>query len=224
MRASTQPIQHLRRVTSWYFLIFTNFLVFILLIILFLNYLDQQFLVTSNLPTANPGQLTDKRFEKPLYWVAWITAGSALLAFTFSVLRASNTENLPLVTFQFLSSSLFAVVAITNLVYHSIEADACNNSPDDSPTGECNLCNDVFWCCVYGSQAPNSCPAFQTSFCTPNVTEGHLMWNQPFAISFSLSIFEIILAFALITFGCFVGKGYYILRHRQVRPDERGFL
>ena len=203
----------IRRPTAWYMLIFVDFLLFSLLILMFINYLDLEFMFTNNLPTSSPGQLTDEKTNQPLYWVLIVVSFFGLLTLMFGILRVVISENTPTMTMQFFVTGIFLLSAIINFIFHSFEYEACNNSPSDFHPGTFNLCNDILWCCVYWEDAPEACPALSVG-CSPLVLNTTLVSNHNFLMSYSISVFQILLALGMLLFGCFVGKGYYKRRYR----------
>ena len=169
------------------------------------------------LPANAPNGLTTER-NGPIPWVIFVMGITRLLVLVACVARSANSYNRIFKHVLTCMACLGVVAEIAGLVIFIIEYNACNNAPDDDPSGSFNLCNDYRWCCVYAAQnmtatcsggnvtIESSCPVLLAP-CEPEVLPEDLSDNWVFDASFASTVIFLAINILHIAIGGWMGNG-----------------
>ena len=195
---------------SYYLLHVSNITLIVVSSFLLYNILVYDFTNTFYQPVCSPGKLTVTRYDKPIFWILYIATVLRLLVIVFTTMRVFQPKNNVITTSQWFICGIYMLIEIISFIFHILENNSCNNSPEDSPSGINNICNDYRYCCVYGTINSNpslalcdsiqeGCPLLLAP-CAPFVNGTDLTSNFEFTISFSFTaITGIINIFIIVT-------------------------
>lgn len=186
--------------------------------LLIFNVLAFQFEYTYYKPPHTPGHLTENRYENPLFWLLWITVIMRILSIVVTTMRifSPGTRSIRPIHYTIIMMSIAS--ELVSLVYHGITIHSANNSPDESPSGADNVCNDPRYCCVHGTHPNSNCPLLLAP-CSPFVNTTDLVTNIDCTISTAgaVTLIVVYLFILLTSFVMGVGRDIYI---RSIRAEE----
>lgn len=196
---------------SFWFLHVGNAVLVTLTSLLYFNALAYHFEFTYLTPATAPGHLHENRYENAIFWLLWITSIFRILAIVTTTMRGFVPNNRTIYTFHLIIIILALASEIVSLVYHGVTLNSANNSPNESPTGANNVCNDYRWCCVYHTNPNSGCPVLLAP-CAPFVNTTDLKTNFECVISTGAAVVLIIvyLFILLVSYGMGRGKDIYV--------------
>ena len=134
-----------------------------------------------------------------------------ILVIVLTTMRAFVPQSPVIGTTHLVILGIYVASEIVSLIFHVITIISANNSPDDSPSGADNVCNDYRYCCVYPGPANPDCPVLLAP-CAPAVTNETLNINFECTISTAFSPIFIVLSLfiALVAYSMGRGKDLYV--------------
>lgn len=192
-----------------------NAILITLTCLLFFNALAYRFKFTFYEPATSPGHLTEHRYKNPIFWLLWITMILRTMLIVFTTMRAFVPENPTISTVHLVILFIYIVTEVISLIFHIVTLQSGNNSPNDSPSGAGNICNDYRYCCVYHDLPNSECPVLLAP-CSPFVNETDLETNFECTISLSFSPILIVLGLfiTLITYSMGRGKDIWVEQYQ----------